>query len=509
MRRGLRRVGARRGSGEYPLGVTADARSLLVVLLLGLGLRLGGIGWGLPRYDAALASGTAVRSSFHPDEDKILRQLAQMRPEVWDFHPGDFGWGTLHTYLVGGVLWGGRLMGAVEHPLRAFREATPGELPRVFRIGRAVSAAFGVATLVPVFLLARRAAGPVAGLLAATVLAVSPLHVVHSQFLNADVALGFWIALATLCLDRGVPWLSGLTAGLALATKPSAVFLLPAFVWVHVQRRPARAWAAYPALAAGFLLGQPYALLAPVDWWRALAHLATRDGATGASMAEVTGQHAVSLALYGLGPVALILAVAGLRRTGLVVSAAAVCLLVSLPLSRYPMARYTLPVLPLLAVASGVRLSQFPRRFRLALAALALVPALAVSLAQVGLMRRPHTAQRAADWIATHVDEGRSIVQLWPEYPILDARRYRLLAFDDAFGREARPYQPLEADVVIQDDLPFEPFRSELEEDLRRNYTPVALFEEVPRLGPLTFPEPAAPHDWKYTHPRLRLWRRR
>src|SRR5262245_11511780 len=383
-----------------------------------------------------------MRSTFHPDEDKILRQLARMRPEALDFHPGDFGWGTLQTYLVGAALAAGRLAGLVDHPLQAFRDATP-EFPRVFLIGRALSAAFGLATLIVVFLAARRLAGETAGLLAALVLAVSPLHVVHGHFLTADVALGFWVGLAVLLLDRGSQAGAGFTLGLALATKPNAVFLLPAFAWVHFQRRPARWWTAYAAAAAGFLLGQPYALLAAGDWTAALLHLLRHDAAAGDGAPAVAVRQLYHLAFYGLGPVACALALLGLRRAGGVVPASALLLLLSLPLTGYPMARYCLPALPLLAVAAGVRLAATSPPWRAVLVALSVLPALAFSVAQVGLLTGAHTAQDAADWIDGHLPDGSAIVQLWPEYPILDGRRYRLQPFDDPFALQGGPYRPL------------------------------------------------------------------
>jgi hypothetical protein len=49
---------------------------LIAALVLGAVLRLAGIGWGVPRYDGGLAQGTALRTSYHLDEDKVLWPLA-------------------------------------------------------------------------------------------------------------------------------------------------------------------------------------------------------------------------------------------------------------------------------------------------------------------------------------------------------------------------------------------------------------------------------------------------
>jgi hypothetical protein len=266
---------------------------------------------------------------------------------------------------------------------------------------------------------------------------------------------------------------------------------------------------AFPALIAGFLLGQPYALLAPGDWTAALLHLLQHDASAGEGALTVALRQLWHLGAYGLGPVACVLGFLGLQRTGPAVGSAALLLLLSLPLSRYPMARYSLPALPLLAVAAGVRLAALPKRWATVMGGLAVLPALAFSVSQVGLLAARHTAQAAADWIDATLPEGGAIVQLWPEYPILDSRRFRVEPFDDPFAILGRPYRPLDADAVVRDDLPLHPFRPELERDLALHYELAADFRRAPRLGPLTLPEPEAPHDWKYTHPRLRIYRKR
>jgi len=486
---------------------------LLAVLILGASLRVMGLGWGVPRYDDARARGTALRTTYHPDEDRMLWQLERMRPEVWDFDPKDYGWGTLETYLVGMALAGADAAGVFPEGWReAFRRARFPDSKRIFQIGRLLSASFGVATLLLVYVLAREHGGERAGLWATLVLAVSPLHVVHSHFLTTDVALAFWLTLALLLLRRNHHRGAGFVTGLALATKSTALFFLPVLPLTHAAKRPSGWWHAYPLIAAGFLCGEPYALLAFPDWLHAMTDLLRNNTvlATGTGPFALYARHGFQLACYGLGPLAVLLALSrvfGSRGSRLLLTATTTWAL-SLGLTWLPMARYEIPLLPWLAVAAGGALARLPKRAAFVAAPLAILPPLLLSLAQISVMREPHTADAAARWIVQVAPPGASIVQLWPEYPILDNKRYRLSLFEDPSGFERKPFRPVEADLAIIDDLRVLPLREELVRDLERNFTLAATFRKTPRLGPFVIPEPGAPHDWKYTHPEIRIYRR-
>lgn len=84
------------------------------------------------------------------------------------------------------------------------------------------------------YLAARSLAGPAAGILAAGVVALDPTFVAHAAYVHTDVgaALGFLavtvLAARAACRASLVWWLgAGLALGLALATKFSAVLLVP------------------------------------------------------------------------------------------------------------------------------------------------------------------------------------------------------------------------------------------------------------------------------------------
>jgi hypothetical protein len=77
------------------------------------------------------------------------------------------------------------------------------------------------------------------------------------------------------------------------------------------------------------------------------------------------------------------------------------------------------------------------------------------------------------------------------------------------FGHDAEDSQDRDRQFLLLDNLPLQPFLPSFAERLAREYELVAEFRSDPRIGRWTFPESDAPHDWKYTHPVVRIYRRR
>ena len=69
-------------------------------------------------------------------------------------------------------------------------------------LGVLVSAAFGTASVLLMFLLARRWGGNQFGLWAATLLTISDFHVAYSRMVLTDVPLTFWFLLTMYCVTR-------------------------------------------------------------------------------------------------------------------------------------------------------------------------------------------------------------------------------------------------------------------------------------------------------------------
>lgn len=208
-------------TGPYPL---------IAVLLLAAFLRVWGLTWGLP-------SATHY-FSYHPDESRILQvAMGSMNLFAGKMLPHFYNYGSLQLYLVNFANSIAFLFGAVDIVPKDFAVWYP-QWARMYLIGRSLTVGMGIGTVWATYALGHRLWGRRAGLLAALVLALTPLHAQHSHWLTVDVPATFWGTLSLLWAvkttqDEGIKaaLVTGLFAGLAVATKYNmALVLLPLIV---------------------------------------------------------------------------------------------------------------------------------------------------------------------------------------------------------------------------------------------------------------------------------------
>jgi hypothetical protein len=375
-------------------------------------------------------------------------------------------------------------------------------------VGRAVSALLGLGSVALAFVAGRHLGGAACGLPAALFLAVMPLAVVQNHYLTNDSALSFWILTAFVLTLQGRSPASGFALGLATATKITALALLPLVVLGARDWR--RAGLAALAMLAGFLAGEPHAVLSFEAWFARL-----RDVAWGqASLSPAShglpapGWFLVQVILYGCGVAGAPLLAMGLWRDRRLLAAA---FLLTLPLlaTWITLCRYLMPLLPLIAVAQALGLGLLrSRALRLLAVAATVLPGAAISLGQLDVMRDTHTAERASRWMEANIPRGSRVGQLWSAYPILDRARWQVSTIEGAYSPESA-YEPRSEDFIVLHDLSVSPFRQELRRDLEANYVSAAVFRREPRLGSMNLPEPLAAHDWRYTHPEIRIYERK
>lgn len=246
---------------------------LLAILLLALGLRLWGIGFGLP-------------GVFHPDEERIVHHALAFG--MGDLNPHYFNYPSLSMYLLfikyGAFYVIGRLVGLFGS-IADFQVLFFSDPTAFYLIGRATNALWGTATVLLVYLLGRRAYGVLAGLVAALILAITHLHVTSSHYISTDVLLTFFIAAAFLPIlnimqrgeTRDYAW-AGVLAGLGAAAKYNAATLaLPialAHCWSPSSRLggvrrvlDGRLWLAAGCMLAAFFVASPYCFLDFTKFW--------------------------------------------------------------------------------------------------------------------------------------------------------------------------------------------------------------------------------------------------
>lgn len=234
--------------------------ALGLILLGALCVRLWGTGFGLPAF-----------AHYHPDEHAIVNRAATIL-QVGDWSPPQFNYPPFYIHLQVAVLAGGFLWGRAQG---YWSELPPFPLPIYYHLARTVTATFGTATVVLVYLVGKRLFSLSVGLIGAALLAGNYLHIIHSHYATLDIMVGFLVTLcllfsARLLAEGQLSWsfLAGLCTGLAAATKyngavslaiPLAAQILApvsSLGWKHL------AYLLLPVggLLSGFLLGNPFAL---------------------------------------------------------------------------------------------------------------------------------------------------------------------------------------------------------------------------------------------------------
>jgi len=246
---------------------------LILLLLIGAGVRLVGIDFGLPCHTA------------RPDEELVAQSVLHMvakgslQPAHW-YYPSFFSYLARAAYGVAD---------RVLPPAASSLE----RLDRLHLTARGLSALAGTLTILVVFFLGQRARSARVGLMAAAILALAHLHVRDSHFGTTDVTLTLFITLALLPIlgaartDSFRPAVvAGLAAGLAFSVKYTGLVLLaPLAVSLAIRFFPrgaplsalGRFGGAVALTAAVFVALNPYAIIEPRRFLDMMAFL--RDAA--------------------------------------------------------------------------------------------------------------------------------------------------------------------------------------------------------------------------------------
>jgi 4-amino-4-deoxy-L-arabinose transferase-like glycosyltransferase len=321
--------------------------------------------------------------------------------------------------------------------------------------GRLFVAMLGALTVLLVFGAARRLTSIVGALGAGLVIALAPLHVVHSHFLTTDVPTATMTALTLLLAligrDRGWRWLvaAGIAAGLAASTKYNGglVVVVPLVIHLTTVRRlrdlfTMRFAGVTLLITVGSMVGFAAATPAIIfDTGSVIAAIQLQatiyNSAAPGAEGDSLRYYLETLFLNGLGPALALLVIGGAlvairrHRSGDVAVMTFVVVylaVISAPLVRFE--RNLVPVLPFLAVLAGlgvealvglartafgnVRRSSLGRLSITAPAvvlALAYSPALAFDISYDRYLLLPDTRTVALEWIRQHIPHGAAIIR--------------------------------------------------------------------------------------------------
>ena len=207
---------------------------------LALGLRMWGIAYDLPLI-------------YHPDEPVNLSLSLQIF-KTGDLNPHFFNYPSLFFYLNALAyipFYGfGKLIGVFASrgdllsPVSLGLGITYAPMPSLVLLGRSLTLAFGVGSVLLVYLSGKQLTRqPFTGLLAVGMLAVSPTNVALSRVATPDIMVTFWILgafwAAVLLSQHGKTWpyiVGGLCVGLAAGSKYNGALIGLALIAAHFLR---------------------------------------------------------------------------------------------------------------------------------------------------------------------------------------------------------------------------------------------------------------------------------
>jgi hypothetical protein len=448
-------------------GFGGQARVIwLGVFLVALALRIYGLRYGLP-------------AIYNPDEVAIMsRTLAFGK---WDFNPHNFLYPTFYFYAL--FVWEG-LTAALAVATRsvesfgAFQREFFLDPTRVFVAGRLLTALLGAGTVVATGVLGSRVSGWFAGVLAALLLAVAPLHVLNSHYVKHDVPVTFLIVLAYLAYDRlwsgkGSLIAAAAITGMAFSTHYYAIFLAIPLAWSAARGARDRGDAVRRVAIAAVVSGAVFFLLSPfilVEPGTALRDIrANREIVVDRAIGNLG--YLASAARYGAlllfdtaGPIAPLLAVIGLA-VGVRRDPVRTLWLLAFPIpfllfiaGTFPASRYLVPLVPFVALFAGIAVVEIWTKQRL-VAQLVFAAAFATagleSLRTDAFIRETDTRTLALDYIREHIPAGATILTQpysVPLEPTADVLR-------EAVSRSGRDMPTKTALQIARDPYPAPAYR--------------------------------------------------
>jgi hypothetical protein len=407
-------------------------------------LRIWGLGFGAP-----------YLSNFYirPDESLIIQPAVELLARRGD--PGFYGYPAFMATVCAAVFHAFHAVRVVFHAATGtLAEDFANHVTAYFIAARLVSAVAGTLTVFVVWATARRLASRGA-LLAAALLAFSPLAVRQAHFATTDTLLGMF---CLACINRLVAhtqggegranndrslWAAAAFFGLAVGTKYTAGVLLPVLLLTAILtpgltagRRVGRVLIAGCIASAAFLAANAWLLLRVstlLSWFGIMFH-AIYHGRGVPGAIPWTPRNALVHMLTPLrhgpgGAAGLCFAAAGvlialrsaaLRKIALPVIAGAFLLAGFLVPAQAVPYRYLVPLLPVLAILAGIGFSAlFARRaesrwlaLRIATAIALLAPGLLISVRTVRLLAEPDTRTLCGNWIRENVPTGVPVIFL-------------------------------------------------------------------------------------------------
>jgi hypothetical protein len=410
---------------------------LAAITAIGAAFRFYGLSWGAPYYH------------FHIDEHFVLApaDLLRRNPDEAAMAPKFFMYSPLTMYVIN------FMRGAYEalaHPLDL---TAPRDQTTYMTLGRAVSASFGVATIVLVYAVAKHLQGRLAGLLGAFFLACAVLHIQESHFATTNLPMTFFCVVALWfsirIAERGDLMSlvgAGFAFGAAILAKYTGAFTLGVIGFAYLlaptrprSLKPVAAWLTWAARGiipivvgvATFLALDPLVLRHRAKFLSDIKEQVT-DPLTGVTKPIWIGNFAdlrfpqfywfTNLLPWGLGPLLALLGLAGvvwllMRRdkAAAVVAIFPIVYFAAAGRTIAPFIRYAIPLVPAMALTAGILSAAWLRRSpnRLlprVIVGGAVLTTFLYALAFMNVYRQPDARLQASQWLIENVPPDSKIL---------------------------------------------------------------------------------------------------
>lgn len=513
-------------SGRLRAELANCLRAIWPAYLLASLLILWGLTWSLP-------NNPHVGESFHADENAVADGIEHI--QFPGYNPHVFNWGTALIYQayffkrllsIGHLIWIGR--------------------SEEILIGRLLVWLYALGALTCLYLLCRELFDEWTARLAALLLAVMPGFIINSHYFKMDIPMAFWLCATLLAGYRLVAtgnahyvYALGLLTGYAISTKYNAVAVIPAGVVCIALSSPVvrkvRSFLIYGVcVIMSFLIGTPRVLPDPREFLDTL-HWATGIGRTMWPVAIVRGP-AWADYLTRIVPLSMtfpLALAAGIAIIWLTVKRSRMMLPILAFLAAYVyllgtdnvrLMRYTVPLLPLAALAVAAAIGELRktgplgRSAGVAGAALLIAYALVFTASFVRVMTEQDPRIQASWWIAGHVPRDLPFPVSTSHY--LGAPQIQLWGFTRLdVGADLEQLRLARSDYLAVSELITQKYDGALEhypavkqffEYIDANYKEVARFENSQRLlGIDSKYGLVITSDWLNPNPRITIFRRR
>ena len=417
--------------------------ALAAILLVAAAARLHNIDFGLP--------------SLWDDDEPFFLMFGLKLLKNQTLNPGWFGHpGTVTIYLIAlctALVYGagallGQWAGASQFIAAIYADPALIIVPQ-----RVMIVIAGLAGIWLTYLIGRRIHSPLVGLIAAAILALSPLHIDLSQIIRTDIQMSMFVLLSVyLALPLGETYRRGALigsaamAGVACATKwpgmlillvPIALLLTTSGPWTAKVRRIALALV---VAVAALLIVSPFIA---IDYQTVLANVLVEGRPR--HLSQTSGGLVETLAFYlldvfpaALGwPAALIAAVGVLlalagrwgARTAIPIAVPVLTFLALMSVQSIMWPRWAIPILPFLAIAAAIvvvsAMERLPKLSKSAAiigsgsAAILLFAPLAVGAWNGAAERSNDTRDLAIQWLAENAPPSSSVAVETPAIALL------------------------------------------------------------------------------------------